>query len=56
MDHIHGQGICHRDLKPANVLMATVDSGGGERVRYRCAIADFGLSKLVEDTAGMSAG
>ena len=57
MAHIYDQNVYHRDLKPANVLMSRIFNGESENCsHYRPLIADFGLSKMVENTDGMSAG
>lgn len=40
--YIHEQNITHRDLKPENILLTNSDPP-------ICKVADFGLSKLVDD-------
>ena len=42
----HERGIVHRDLKPANVMVS--DEG-------RVKVLDFGLVKMIEDSAGVGA-
>lgn len=43
--HMHNPVIVHRDLKSANLL---VDAA------WRCKVADFNLSRLIEDTGRAS--
>ncbi|MFI6517190.1 protein kinase [Spirillospora sp. NPDC050679] len=43
LDALHRAGIVHRDLKPENVLVLGADP-------LRLAIADFGLSKVLEQS------
>lgn len=45
--HVHAGGFVHRDIKPANVLL-----GDGTRPR----LADFGISRALENTAATTAG
>jgi serine/threonine protein kinase len=40
--YIHGQGITHRDLKPENIILTSTTPP-------ICKVADFGLSKIVDD-------
>jgi len=41
--YIHSKGVLHRDVKPANVLLT--------RHAQRIKLADFGIAKLLEQTA-----
>lgn len=43
LDRLHRAGIVHRDLKPENILVTGADP-------VRLAIADFGLSKVIEQS------
>lgn len=43
--HLHNENIIHRDLKLANILMLRTKQG-----QWRPKIADFGLSRQIDDT------
>ncbi|KAJ9590189.1 hypothetical protein L9F63_016678 [Diploptera punctata] len=48
LHYIHNQGMVHRDLKPSNILLQHVASDCVVK------IADFGISKILETTCGLS--
>lgn len=47
LDYAHSQGVIHRDLKPSNVL---IDRRGD------CFLADFGIAKLLQESAFTTSG
>ena len=50
LDYAHQHGLLHRDVKPANILLT--EPGSGERWVF---LADFGIARRVDDTAGLTA-
>jgi Protein kinase domain len=49
LDYAHHRGLLHRDVKPANILLAGPD--GQER---RAFLADFGIARRIDDSAGLT--
>lgn len=47
LDYAHVQGVVHRDIKPSNILF---DASGN------CYVADFGIAKLLHETAAQLTG
>src|ERR1700739_4420746 len=50
LDYAHQRGLLHRAVKPANILLAEPESGA-----RRIFLADFGIARRVDDTAGLTA-
>ncbi|EFC44358.1 predicted protein, partial [Naegleria gruberi] len=46
LSYIHRNNICHRDIKPANILVEDVKPES-----ITCVLADFGLSKEIEESS-----
>ena len=50
LDYAHQQELLHRDVKPSNILLAQSNSKFS-----RALLADFGIARMVKDTAGLTA-
>ncbi len=54
LDYAHEQGLVHRDVKPSNVMLQAVTSTGTSTARQRAILMDFGITKLVTGSTGLT--
>lgn len=50
LDYAHQNNLLHRDVKPANILI-----GGTDATDRRIKLADFGIARRTDDSAGLTA-
>jgi eukaryotic-like serine/threonine-protein kinase len=53
--YAHQHGVIHRDLKPSNILVTDEESGTGAGPQRGVKVLDFGLARIVDEGAEMTA-
>lgn len=53
--YVHNHGIVHRDLKPSNIMVVENGRTGGEATDLHVKLMDFGLVKIADVSAQLTA-